>query len=332
METVNNILTPIRTPVFKLLYNKKDITRHIYDNYTSISYQDSEHGQSDEITVTLEDAKNLWISSWYPTKGDTLSLWIGYEGSKLLSCGDFEIDEIEVLYRQITLKGVSASIKKPARELKTLCWRDTSLGEIAETVAKRYDYKLLGNIKNIKISYIMQKGLGDLAFLRDLASTYGYLFKIANSNMVFYALDALEKSKSALRFGYDDLLDFCLRDKTDKTYKACSATYYNPKTGKLTSIRYVGAKGTKGDTYKLERRFDSKEQAKAAAIAALKNASYQVEGSLSFEGNIKACTAAVIALKSDFKRLAGSYRIVSARHTISKDDGYKTDAEVKKIA
>jgi len=30
-----------------------------------------------------------------PSKGDTLRLYIGYEGEQLLNCGIFEIDEIE---------------------------------------------------------------------------------------------------------------------------------------------------------------------------------------------------------------------------------------------
>ncbi|HSA05719.1 MAG TPA: hypothetical protein P5556_00910 [Candidatus Gastranaerophilales bacterium] len=84
-------------PVFKIEYENLNITAKISPYVLSVEYTDFEHGQSDEIQIQLEDSNKLWQGSWYPSKGDTLSLQIGYEGSKLLNCGSFEIDEIEYI-------------------------------------------------------------------------------------------------------------------------------------------------------------------------------------------------------------------------------------------
>ena len=84
-------------PTFKLLYESKDITKSIEPYIKSIEYTDFEHGQSDEISIALEDSSNLWKSSWYPSKADKIALSLGYKGKQLLDCGKFEIDEIEFL-------------------------------------------------------------------------------------------------------------------------------------------------------------------------------------------------------------------------------------------
>src|SRR5574344_1774116 len=82
-------------PTFKIEYNKKDITKDVSNYVVNIEYTDFEHGQSDEISITFEDSEKLWQNAWIPSKGDSLRLFIGYEGEKLLNCGVFEIDEIE---------------------------------------------------------------------------------------------------------------------------------------------------------------------------------------------------------------------------------------------
>jgi phage protein D len=72
-------------PVFKLEYEKKDITKDVCEFVTRIEYTDYEHGQSDEIQITFEDSQKLWQGDWIPSKGDCLRLYIGYEGEKLLN-------------------------------------------------------------------------------------------------------------------------------------------------------------------------------------------------------------------------------------------------------
>ena len=72
------------TPVYKIEYNEKNITKDVSAYVLSIEYSDYEHGQSDEITITFEDTEKLWQNAWIPSKGDTLRVFIGYENEKLL--------------------------------------------------------------------------------------------------------------------------------------------------------------------------------------------------------------------------------------------------------
>lgn len=67
------------TPIFTLWYGHKDITYDITPYVTSISYHDSIKNESDTIAITLDDTDGRWIKEWYPGKGDTLALHMGYQ-------------------------------------------------------------------------------------------------------------------------------------------------------------------------------------------------------------------------------------------------------------
>lgn len=145
-------------PVFKIEYENKDITASIAPSVLSVTYSDFEHGQSDEVEIQLEDQDHLWKSSWYPTKGDTLKLNIGYTGKKLLNCGSFEIDEMEFSAPPdvVNLKALAANIKKALRQNNSVAYENKTLFQIAQEIANKHSLKLVGNVKDIKIKRITQ--------------------------------------------------------------------------------------------------------------------------------------------------------------------------------
>ena len=176
------------TPVFKIEYNEKNITKDVSAYVLSIEYSDYEHGQSDEITITFEDTQKLWQNAWIPSKGDTLRVFIGYENEKLLNCGLFEIDEIEYDSPPdtLTVKALASAITKPLREENSKGYENKTLKQIAQEIAQKHNLTLIGNIDDIKIERITQNQESDLAFLKRIAEEYGYIFKIADGSLVFY--------------------------------------------------------------------------------------------------------------------------------------------------
>ncbi|MDZ7014300.1 phage protein D, partial [Escherichia coli] len=89
-------VSDVLTPVFTLWYLQKNITSDIAPYVTRVTWSDNIKNESDTIEVELDDTDGRWLDKWYPGKGDTLTLKMGYQGEKLLSCGTFSIDEIEV--------------------------------------------------------------------------------------------------------------------------------------------------------------------------------------------------------------------------------------------
>ena len=318
------------TPIFKLEYNQKNITKDVSDYVLNIEYSDFEHGQSDEITITFENSEGLWNGAWIPSKGDALRLFIGYAGEKLLNCGIFEIDEIELNSPPdiIIVKALATGIKKSFRQENSIGYENKTLQQIANEVAKRHNLTLVGNIENIKVERITQNHERDLTFLKRVAEEYGYIFKIAEGNLVFYKTEKLINADSAKILYKTDLSTISLREKTSQNYKSVSVTYKNPKTGKVVSATAKNDKCVKGDTLKLDCRCENKQQALIKAKAALSNGNHTIEGSLSMPGNPYLIAGLNVEIK-DVGYFSGKYHITEAHHTIDRQMGYATNVEVK---
>lgn len=316
-------------PTFKLEYNKKDITKDVSNYVVNIEYTDFEHGQSDEISITFEDSEKLWQNAWIPSKGDSLRLFIGYEGEKLLNCGVFEIDEIEFETPPDTLivKAIATGIKKPLRQNNSIAYENKTLKQIASEIAKRHSLKLVGSIEDVKVERITQNQERDLTFLKKLAEQYGYIFKIAEGNLVFYKTEKLVNANAAKILYRNELSRVNLTEKTSKNYKSVTVSYHNPKTGKKVTATAKNQNCVKGDTLKLNIRCENKQQALLKAKAALTKGKDTIEGSIDMCGNPYLVAGLNVELK-DLGYFSGKYHIKEARHTIDRSSGYATSLEV----
>lgn len=138
-------MTPER-PIFKLIYEQMDITADISDQLISITYEDKVEGESDEITFTVHDADYLWKTSWYPRKGDKVSLEIGYDdNSPNLQCGTFEVDEVESTGPPdaVTIRALSTGVKGTLRTKKSRAHEGALLRDIAQTIADEHGFTIV---------------------------------------------------------------------------------------------------------------------------------------------------------------------------------------------
>ena len=290
-------------PIFELFYDKKNITRDVAPYVTSIEYTDVEHGESDELVITFEDAEKIWQGAWIPTKGDSLRAYIGYEAEKLLNCGVFEIDELEydTPPDTITVKGLATGIKKPLRQKNSVGYENKTLKQIAKEIADKHGYTLVGEIADVRVDRITQNQERDLSFLTKLAEQYGYIFKIAENNLVFY---------------------------DSQKYKAVQVSYFDPKKKKTVKATARNENVAKGDTLKITARCSDRKQAIVKAKAALGTADDKIEGSLEFIGNPCLIAGTNIELKG-IGHFSGKYHIKQARHVYDRSNGYKTYCEVE---
>jgi phage protein D len=319
----------MQTPVFKIEYENKDITASIAPNVLSVTYTDFEHGQSDEVEIQLEDKDHLWKSSWYPTKGDSIKLNLGYAGEKLLNCGSFEVDEMEFTAPPdtVTLKALAANIKKALRQNNSVAYENKTLLQIAQEIANKHNLKLVGKVKDIKIKRITQNNKRDLEFLKILAEEYGYIFKVSDNKLTFYGIKKLKDQPHNLSISRQDIISYTLRDKTHDQYNSCRVVYLDPKKKDTVSASINGT-STKADVLKLHKRCENKEQAILKATAAL-NKNSELEGNITVTGNPHIVAGLNIKLNGLFK-LNGKYHIKSAKHTIDKSSAYRTEIEVEK--
>ena len=328
--------TKVRRTKVIITYNNKDITKNISKYIKNVTYTDYEKGQSDELSITLNDTDKFFQNDWRPLKGDKISAQIGYEDGELLDCGNFTIDESEFSIDDdgdiFVIRSLAASINEKIREKKSIPYRNKTLIEIAHEVAKRHGYRVAGSAGFIKIPYEAQFMESDMSFLNRLASKYGYIFKLTDDVISFIPDENLETQKVLFEIARKDIRSLSLRDCGTKTYNACSAKYLNPKTGKLVSYTARSTReDVKTETLHLTEKYATRAQAMAAAKAGLKNGSKAIEGNIKLRaGNIYAIAGINYQLAID-NLYDGKYHVTQSTHTVTPED-YATSLEVKSVS
>lgn len=316
-----------------LIYKNKDITKSVKQFVETITIIDNEHGESDSLDIVMNDSDGRWKSNWYPSKGDKISISVGYEGQKLYDFGSFEIDEIDYSLNPetATIKALSTSSSTNIKDKNTRAFENITLVAIAKQIGKLHGFTVVGNQGFIQLQRVTQKQESDLAFLKRIAEEYGYIFKIADKKLAFHQIEKLEQAKPLIIVRKTDIINGNIRDKVHGAYNDVQVQYYDSKAKELRSTKVKKNKNHKtGKVLKLNIRAENKQQATQKAKAALSGKSGAfVEGNLTIYGNPFARAGCNFSL-TDLKKLDGKYHIKTATHNI--DDGYTVDMEVYKCS
>ena len=135
-----------RKGVVKIIWNGKDITTDVSKYISSISYTDHEEGMSDEATFTFDNSTQIWSEDWYPTQGDTIELYMGYNDT-IFKCGLFEVDEIVLAGppNTIEIKTIAAGITKALRTRNNHAFEAQTLRQIALYFCNKHGFTLVDN-------------------------------------------------------------------------------------------------------------------------------------------------------------------------------------------
>lgn len=222
----------IKTPAFTLLYNNKSATADIAKDLIEAVFTDHLTGEADELDITLADPDRKWLGDWYPTKGATLQFAIGYDNEPLLDCGTFAIDEITITDspNTVQIRALSASVNDELRTIKHKGYDNQTLDQVIKAIAKELGYTVEGKIEALQIERLTQQE-SDLAFIKRLADTYGYLVKVSGKRLIFSKLSALNNAKSIATLDRSQIFrGWRFTDQIRTVPEKSSVTKHNPKT------------------------------------------------------------------------------------------------------
>lgn len=325
----------IKKPFVKITINKDDVTLILNKYVISVRYTDFLKGQTDELELCLKNIDGIFYNDCYPIKGNTINATIGYTGEdSALFCGTFTVDEVSfsggLEGEIITIRAIAASIKQATREANSRSYVNKTIFEIAKEIGQKHGFTVAGKADTFKLSNVIQYNESDLAFLYRLSEQYGYIFKVTDNLLTFTKTEQLEKAEPLTILGKKDLSSFNFKDTSSKTYKNCIVRYYDPKKGTYKSVTVEGQKtDVKGDTLKINSKFNSREEAEKIAQAGLKNGQKTVTGTINLKkGNPYFISGANFTLE-EFGLLNGKYQVTKAIHEVTKED-YTTNGEVEK--
>lgn len=322
----------VRTPKIQVLYNSRDITRDIRDSLSGLTYSDAVTGKADEIDIQLQDNLLLWQNEWYPVKGDSLEVSIGYD-DQLLPCGTFEIDEIALSGPpdQLTISGLSAGISKSLRTRRSNNYENQTLRNIAQAIASRHGLAIQGEIASVQIPKKMQSRETDLRFLHRVASEYGYVFSVRGSTMTFTEVYGLEAVPVVTELNRNDLINYSFTDKTTQTYKGARVSFDSPDTGALVEGSFEGEDEASSDELEIWALAESQQNAERIARAQLHQVNTKkLEGTVTVEGNPLLVSGNNIDL-TGLGAMSGIFHIEKSTHRIDPAGGYVTTLDVKRI-
>lgn len=330
----------MKYPKVIIKYNGKDISEDLSSHLISIDYEDNSEGSSDEISLTLDDVSGLWKSSWYPTKGDTLEVSIGFEG-QLMNCGTFEIDEIELTGPPdvVSIRGLAAGITKALRTKKAKAYDKQTLKQIAEKVASENGLTVEGDVPNIKLERVTQHRETDLAFLKRISYEYGCLFSVRDKKLIFTSVFDIEKADKVAEVDRTEMLSFSFRDKAVDVYQKAVVKFHNPDNNEVQKAEvpysYVGEdfeQPAAKDTYEIRTKAENKQQAEQKAKAAIqKSMTKEFTGRVTVSGNPLLVAGNNVNING-LGVVSGKYHIEKSSHKVTRSGGYTTDIQLKKVA
>lgn len=231
-------------------YNGKNIDTKLAEYLQTFSYTDIASGESDSISLVINDRDRKWIKAWFPSKGDTMSAsikmenWSKENDDQTLKCGSFVIDDFSFSGTPIRLKleavalPASSSFKETQR---TKTYENTTLENIGKQIAKRAGIKLYYEASKVSIEKVEQSEKDDCSFYNELVKVYGFAMKIYKNKIVVFNEATYEKKKSVATLTEENIEpNWSWNTTLAKTYTGAKYEYTNNDKNKTFKVTVGG--------------------------------------------------------------------------------------------
>lgn len=271
-------------------YEHVDITDDIAGSAKMLSYTDVASGESDKISISLQDRNKKWMGAWAPRKGDHTSVnlrfndWDTEGDSWEIYCGSFEVDEVSMSGQPpvCTIGGVSIPRSTAFNEEeRTKNWEEVTVKEIAEEIASRAGISLYYEAEEIPVRAMEQDKQTDCKFLYSVCEKYGLAMKIFAEKIVIFDEAVYEAAPPVATMDYSEFTSYTYRSALEGTYTGAKISYSDPATGEDHIVTVGGGSRIK----EINEEADSAMDAQKKAIAALNNANKK---DTTLSGSIKA--------------------------------------------
>lgn len=230
-------------------YEGKDISDEITHHMEEVTYTDVASGESDSVSVKLEDRDKTWMDAWYPQKGDRMVIstvfcnWYAQEDRFSFNLGSFQVDDISFRGRPISATIGGAAMPQDNgfnHENKTRTWENTTVQQIGQEIAAAAGISLLYIADSISIKAIEQTNQTDCKFLYSLAESYGLAMKVFADRVVIYEEERREIETPMMTLWESDLLDWSYNTTLAGTYTGAVFSFTDPDDEKEYNVQIGG--------------------------------------------------------------------------------------------
>lgn len=306
----------------------------IAEQATAFSYTDIASGQSDSVSVTLQDIGKEWMGSLMPKRGASLGAkilltnWESGESQNSFDCGTFVLDDISFSGRPLScvLGGVSVPSMDDFKSLPvTNTWEKTTLEEIGAQIAAKAGVSLYYDADTVQIAEIEQNKQTDSAFLYSLCEKYGLAMKVYNHKIVIFDIVRYEEKEEVLTIKEKDVSSWSFNTTIEGTYTGVNLDYTDPDTENTIKVTMGG----QGRMYAINTQASSRYDAELQAAAKVNAANRGVQTmEITMRANTKIVASHCVMI-SGFGEFDGKYYIDKIKHSLGK--AYTMQLSIHKV-
>ncbi|MBO5145007.1 MAG: LysM peptidoglycan-binding domain-containing protein [Lachnospiraceae bacterium] len=273
-----------------IAYEHVDITDDITGDVNSFSYKDKASGESDEISLSIQDREKKWMSGLIPSKGDHISAvprffdWLGDGDCWEMYCGEFEVDDVSISGPPAVCGINAVSIPRSKafnEEERTKNWENVTVQEVAEEIANRAGISLYYEADEIPIQSLEQDKQTDCKFLYSVCEQYGLAMKVFAEKIVIFNEAEYEEAEPVAVLRYEEFKKYTYNSTLAGTYTGAKISYTDPGTGE----DHIVMVGDGNRIMEINQEADSAADAQRKAVAELNNANKKA---VTFSGTLMA--------------------------------------------
>lgn len=256
-----------------LLEDGTDLTDKINPRLLELQLTEKRGGEADELSITLHNHDGLLAA---PSKGKYLSLQLGWISGDdvpigLVDKGRFKVDEVNERGPPdvVVIRARSADLTGDYRKRRTQNWRDTTIGALLGTIARRNGAtaQVHPDLAGKPIAVIEQHNKSDMAFVKDLGSRYDALATWKDKKLLFMpvgsATTASGKAIPVVTIARTDGWMWEAGDAEREEHDGAEAQWHDKGAGKRRTVQRGGP-----NRKRLKRVYASQAEAEQAADAA----------------------------------------------------------------
>ncbi|MGY6246709.1 phage late control D family protein [Bosea thiooxidans] len=324
-------------PFIHITVNGQEVSGAFYSRLVSATFRDEAGQSSDKVTFTLDDAEN---AIELPPEKATIVAYGGWIGGEQGLLGTYEMQSVELKGDAdegefVVIQASAADLKSKLKGVDREHFEEKTIGEIAETIAKRNGMtaKVDPELAKIKIPYRARIDTSEIDFLTTLADEHGGVVKPMGDRLVVSKRGAAKstsgKNLAPIAIDKSDCKSWSITPNGRAQYGKVKAGYIDQKTGKR--VKVDAETGLKGPDFTLKSPYPTKELAEKAAQAEAQRLTRNTgEGHFQLaRGRFDAQAEADVIAGSSFRTgIAGTWRC-DAVDQVFDENGWTTRVEVK---
>lgn len=232
-------------------FNGRNVSTTIRDYLESVTFTDVASGSSDSVSISMYDKDMIWLSDWYPTKGDKITGgaifhgWNGEGDRRQIQYGAFILDSIQFSGNPLscTFGGLAIPEDQSFKtRQRTKTWENIGLAQITGEIAGRYGLGSIFQGEDFLIEALEQTDRTDSDFLFSTVKEYGLKMKVYNNRIIIFDAGIMEAAAPVCTISRNDFANdsWSYTDELEGTYTGAEVGYKSDKSGEKEIKAVIG--------------------------------------------------------------------------------------------